>query len=243
MSKILSTAVLTAALALAAAPGYLVAAETGQAPEPTGKCGAGKCGAGKCGAASGAADGAADPHAQHKAMLNAPAEPPKSADLKLADLELLDQDGRPVRFVSDMIGDRIVVMDFIYTTCTTVCPVLSAILSQVQDGLGDRLGTEVVLLSLTVDPIRDNPQRLKAYAAKHGAQPGWTWLTGPKSSMDQVLDGLGAYSPNFEEHPAMVVVGDGRTGQWSRFFGFPSAARIIEQVDALAAARQAAAGG
>ena len=69
------------------------------------------------------------------------------------------------------------------------------------------------------------------------------WLTGPKTRVDEVLDGLGAYSTNFEDHPSMVLVGDGRSGDWSRFFGFPSPDRIMDQVNALQAARQTAAGG
>jgi len=142
-----------------------------------------------------------------------------------------------------VIGDRIVVMDFVYTSCTTVCPVISAVFGQVQDKLGEQLGDEVVLVSVSVDPVRDTPQRLKAYAATHNAKPGWIWLTGGKRTMDEVLDGLGAYSPNFEDHPSMVLVGDGRSGEWSRFFGFPSPDRIMDQVNALQAARQTAAGG
>ena len=187
--------------------------------------------------------GEMDPHAHHKAMLNKPAEPAQSTEVELRDLTLLDQEGREVRFVSDVIGDNIVVMDFVYTSCTTVCPVLSALFGQLQMKLGDQLGNGVVLVSVSVDPTRDTPQRLKAYAEKHKASPGWTWLTGPKPTMDDVLDGLGAYSPNFEDHPSMVLVGDGLTGEWSRFFGFPSPDRLMEQIKALQAARQTTAGG
>ena len=185
-------------------------------------------------------EGEADPHAHHRAMLEKPAEPARPADVDLRDLALVDQDGRQVSFVSEVIGDRIVVMDFVYTSCTTICPVLSAVFGQVQERLGDQLGDEVALVSVSVDPVRDTPQRLKAYAARHRAQPGWVWLTGPKTTMDEVLNGLGAYSPNFEDHPAMVLVGDGRSGEWSRFFGFPSPDRLMEQVGALQAARQSA---
>jgi len=176
-------------------------------------------------------------------MMNKPAEPAKTTEVDLLDLALVDQHGNDVQFVSDVIGDRIVVMDFIYTTCTTVCPVISAVFGQVQKKLGDQLGGDVVLVSVSVDPVRDTPRRLKAYAATHNAKPGWIWLTGNKANMDKVLDGLGAYSPNFEDHPAMVLVGDGQTGQWSRFFGFPNPDRLMEQVDALQAARTVAAGG
>jgi protein SCO1/2 len=165
-----------------------------------------------------------------------------AADIDLRDRTLVDQDGRQVKFVSDVIGDNIVVMDFVFTSCTNVCPILSAVLSQVQRTLGERLEGDIAIVSVTVDPIRDTPQRLKAYAAKHRAGEGWTWLTGPKPIVDDVLTGLGAYSVNFEDHPSMVLVGDARTGQWSRFFGFPSPDRIMQQVNALQTARQGASG-
>ena len=184
-----------------------------------------------------------DPHAKHKAMTNKSAEPAESTRVELLDHVLVDQHGREVKFVSDVIGDRIVVMDFVYTTCTTVCPVISAVFGQVQKRLGDRLGDDVVLVSVSVDPIRDTPQRLEAYSKIHRAQPGWIWLTGNKRTMDEVLDGLGAYSPNFEDHAAMVLIGDGQDGQWSRFYGFPNPDRIMERVNALQAARNAVSGG
>ncbi len=190
-----------------------------------------------------AASGDDDPHAHHRAMMNKPAEPAKSTEVELLDRVLVDQNGDEIKFVSDVIGDRIVVMDFVYTSCTTVCPVISAVFGQVQDKLGEQLGDEVVLVSVSVDPVRDTPQRLKAYAATHNAKPGWIWLTGGKRTMDEVLDGLGAYSPNFEDHPSMVLVGDGRSGEWSRFFGFPSPDRLVDQVNALQAARSVAVGG
>jgi protein SCO1/2 len=142
-----------------------------------------------------------------------------------------------------VIGEKIVVLDFVFTSCTNVCPIVSAVLKQVQQRLHDESLDDVAIVSLTVDPIRDTPKRLKAYATKFAASEGWTWLTGPKPVMDDVLTGLGAYSVNFEDHPSMVLVGDGRTGQWWRFFGFPSPDRIVNRVKALQAARQRAAGG
>jgi protein SCO1/2 len=181
-----------------------------------------------------------DPHAKHRAMMRESADKkPEAADVDLRDRTLLTQDGQEVRFVSDVIGDKIVVMDFVYTTCTTVCPVLSALFTQVQGKLGDRLDDEVVLVSVTVDPVRDTPQRLKAYAEKHRSGDGWVWLTGPKTTVDDVLTGVGAYSVNFEDHPSMVLVGDGRTGEWKRLFGFPSPDRIMELVDDLKKSREA----
>ena len=115
---------------------------------------------------------------------------------------------------------------------------LSALFSQVQNQLGDRLGDDVVLVSLTVDAIRDTPDRLKAYSEKHKAAEGWYWLTGPKPVMDDVLIGLGAYSANFEDHPSMVIVGDARTGEWKRLFGFPNPDRIMKLVNEFQAQRE-----
>lgn len=161
-------------------------------------------------------------------------------DLALFDLEVIDHHGRAAKFRSDVIGERIVVMNFIYTTCTTVCPVTSAIFGQLQRRLGQHLGQDVFLVSITVDPVTDRPARLKAYAKKYKAGAGWIWLTGQKLTVDKVLDGLGAYTPNYEDHPAMVLVGDGRTGQWARFFGFPGPDEIMTKVDVLVAARKQA---
>jgi protein SCO1/2 len=176
-----------------------------------------------------------DPHAKHREMMKKKSEPTlEAAEIDLRNRMVLDQDGREMEFVTDAIGDHIVVMDFVYTTCTTICPVLSALFTQVQTKLGsDVVGSEVRLISMSVDPIRDTPQRLKAYSAKHRAGEGWLWLTGAKPDVDDVLTGLGAYTANFEDHPTMVLIGDPRTGEWQRLFGFPNPDRIVRIVNEL----------
>jgi len=189
-------------------------------------------------APAGADEQAHDPHAHHKKMMKeAASEPGQAASFDLREATLLTQDGTEVALVEDVIGDRIVVVDFIYTTCTTVCPVLSAVMMQVQGELGDRLGNDVVLVSISVDPLRDTPARLKDYAKKMRSGDGWLWLTGDRTAVDEVLRDFGAYTPNFEDHPAMVLVGDGATGEWSRFLGFPGSNHIVERVNEFAAAR------
>ena len=181
-----------------------------------------------------------DPHAKHRAMMHQKSEPAvESADIDLRDRLLVDHNGQDVKFVTDVIGDNIVVMDFVYTTCTTICPVLSALFTQVQTKLGDHVGDDVRLVSMSVDPVRDTPQRLKAYSAKHRAGDGWLWLTGPKSDVEDVLTGLGAYTSNFEDHPSMVLIGDGRSGEWQRLFGFPNPDRIVQIVNDMRERREA----
>ena len=180
-----------------------------------------------------------DPHAKHRAMMKQKSQPAESVDIDIRDRTLINQYGEDVRFGSDVIGDNIVVMDFVYTTCTTICPVLSALFTQVQTKLGDSMGGEVRLVSVSVDPVRDTPQRLKAYSAKHRAGDSWFWITGAKPAVDDVLTGLGAYTTNFEDHPTMVLVGDGRTGEWKRLFGFPNPDRIVQIVNDLRDQRKA----
>ncbi|HEX9181403.1 MAG TPA: SCO family protein, partial [Burkholderiales bacterium] len=110
----------------------------------------------------------------------------------------------------------------------------------VQDQLGDKSGKEVQLVTITVDPARDTPARLKEYAAKHGAKPGWLWLTGPTGTVNEVLKGFNAYAPSFEDHPATILVGDPVSGNWTRFYGFSDPKDIMSKVDELRAARTAA---
>lgn len=167
---------------------------------------------------------------------------PQQARILLTDTPLLDQLGRRTRLRSDAIGDRIVVVDFVYTTCTTVCPVLSAVMAQVQDKLAARPQRDVALLTLTVDPVRDTPARLKSFATGLGAGPTWTWLTGPKPQVDEALKAFGAYTANFAEHPPLVLVGDARNGKWLRFYGYPTPDQLLGAVNDLSAARARAGG-
>ncbi|RJP20907.1 MAG: SCO family protein [Deltaproteobacteria bacterium] len=167
----------------------------------------------------------------------------KSVAVRLPDLELLDQDGNRVRFRSDVVKDRIVVIDVVYTTCPLVCPILSAVFADLQDALGTRLGVDVFLISVSVDPVTDIPPRLKEFASRWEARPGWLFLTGQKLHIDEVLQGLGAYTPDFTDHPAMILVGDAASGSWTRFYGFPTPAMVMARIEELTSRRRAGGGG
>lgn len=183
-------------------------------------------------------------HARHTTVDagGATARPSQKAVVRFADVPLLDQHSRERRLESDVVGDRIVVMDFVYTSCTTVCPVASAIMSEVQARLGERLGRDVALVSVSVDPVRDTPARLNDYARRYAARPGWSWLTGSMPAVSETLKGLGTWTPAFEDHPVVTIVGDGRTGKWTRFYGFADPTALVAQVESLIAARGATAG-
>jgi len=161
-----------------------------------------------------------------------------SVTVRLHDVPLLDQDGRKVRFQADVIGNRIVVIDTFFTTCGLICPILGAIFSDLQEQLGDRLDREVRLISITVDPLIDISSRLKKYAEQWEARPGWIFLTGEKKAVDRVLEGIGMYSPDFADHPSAFLVGDGREGKWTRFYGFASPEQLKSRVEELLAGRR-----
>lgn len=178
----------------------------------------------------------ADPHAAHRAAMAKPSAA-STLDVAVPNAKLVDQDGQPVEFVKDVIGDKVVIVDFVYTTCTTVCPVQSALFNALQGKLADRLGKSVSLVSLSVDPRRDTPAKLRQAADKYGSGSHWSWLTGERAEVEDVLRAYGAYTPNYTEHPPLVLVGDAVGGKWTRFFGFPDIDKIIEAVDTTLAAR------
>ncbi len=182
--------------------------------------------------------GGAEDHSAHQQMAKSPQpDDGLSVSVELSDLELLDHNGRPLRLASDVIGDKLVAMTFVYTECTTICPIYSALFSQIQQLLGERMEREVVLVTLTLDPTTDVPLRLRREAQKYSAQPGWYYLTGDQHNVDEVLRGLDAYFADFTQHPPMALIGDGRTGSWKRYNGFPQPEQVVSMLDQLKAAR------
>jgi protein SCO1/2 len=145
------------------------------------------------------------------------------AEIDLPDgLSMLNQFGDKVDLREEVIGNRIVAINFIYTTCTTVCPVVSSIFSMVQNRLTGISDKEIALITVTVDPTRDTPHRLLSYSKSFSPGAGWSWLTGDKKTVEKALSAMGAYTPNFEDHPAMVLIGDDSKSEWYRFYGFPA---------------------
>ncbi|MFJ3487498.1 SCO family protein [Pseudomonas sp. NPDC090202] len=163
----------------------------------------------------------------------------ENAVVRFADVSLTNQHGQPVNLKRDLVSDRIVVMGFVYTTCTTVCPVVSSIMAKVQKQLGAKVGTDVQIVSITVDPLRDTPARLLSYANRFQNGPGWAWLTGTPQNIDATLKGLGTWTADPANHPPLIMVGDGRSSHWTRYYGFADPAQLVERVEQLRADRVA----
>jgi protein SCO1/2 len=128
---------------------------------------------------------------------------------------LVTQDGKTVRFYDDLMKGKKVLVNFIFSSCDRACPLDTANMARVQKLLGERVGREIFMYSITLDPEHDTPEVLKAYAGKFGAGPGWLFLTGRREDIDKVRFKLGDRGAK-EEHANTVRVGDVTKGQWIR---------------------------
>jgi protein SCO1/2 len=158
-------------------------------------------------------------------------------DFDVPDVMLLDQEGAPGRFVSDRIGDRLAAVSFTFTDCTTICPLLDGVFLGLQDEIADQLGQGTVLLTVSIDPVRDIPERLKQHAANLQARPGWSFLTGEKQTVNSLLKALEVWASDIWNHPPTVFVVDGRRHVWTRLSGFPEPEKIVEVLDRYQTAR------
>jgi protein SCO1/2 len=174
-----------------------------------------------------------DPHAGHK-MAQEQTQEPSVAAKYFSDVELLDQDGRKVHFYSDMLKGKTVVVNAFFTTCTSVCPPMNRNMEKIQESLGDRLGKEVFLISISVDPLTDTPTRIKEYAQKFHAKPGWVFLTGKKENVDWALYKLGQYVESKDDHTTVIIVGNEATGLWKKAFGLAKLADLVQIVESVA---------
>jgi protein SCO1/2 len=174
----------------------------------------------------------ADPHAGHHMGEQQAQQSP--AAKYFSDVELLDQDGHKVRFYTDMLKGKTVVINAFFTTCTSVCPPMNRNLEKVQEALGDRLGRDVFIVSISVDPTTDTPTRLKEYAQRFHAKPGWTFLTGKKENVDWALYRVGQYVESKDDHTTIIIVGNEATGLWKKALGMAKAAELVQIVESVA---------
>jgi protein SCO1 len=169
-------------------------------------------------------------HAHDLSSRRSTALPPttrqEAGPLPIPDVALLDQYGRQVQLYQDLIKDKVVAINFIFTTCSTVCLPAGAHFEALQHLLGDRMGRDVLLISVSVDPVTDTPPRLRAWGEKFHAGPGWLLLTGAKSKIDTLLKALQVFTPDKQEHTPLVLVGNDATGTWTRAYGLVAPATL-----------------
>jgi protein SCO1/2 len=158
---------------------------------------------------------------------------PSAAEKYFTNTELITQDGKPVRFYTDVLKGKVVVINSFFSTCKGACMPMNRNFKKVADLLGDKVGRDVFLVSITVDPQMDTPAALKEYARLLHAPAGWLFLTGAKENVDVVLHKLGQYVADKNDHNTVLIVGNERTGLWKKAFGLGRAdelAKIVESV-------------
>ncbi len=129
---------------------------------------------------------------------------------------VISHDGRTLKFYDDLVKDKIVVLSFIYTSCKDICPLTTARLGEAQERLGDRVGRDVFFYSISIEPERDTPERLKQYADAFHAGPGWLFLTGLPEDIKLIRYKFGDRRPDLVDHRNDVVLGNGITDEWQR---------------------------
>jgi protein SCO1 len=156
------------------------------------------------------------------------AAPPES----FPNVELRTQDGTRVRFYEGLIKGKVVLINFFFTSCTTICPRTTDNLVKVEEALGERLGRDVVMISITVDPGTDTPAVLGKYALRYRTKPGWYFVTGSLKDIDLIRRRLGVNRDGGDksQHTGVLVYGNEETGQWAATPAMADPKEIVRSV-------------
>ncbi len=130
--------------------------------------------------------------------------------------EVITQDGQKVHFYDDLIKGKIVLISFIFTSCTDLCPLTTARITQIVERIQDQIGKKIFVISITVDPENDTPEKLKTFADAFYKGPGWTFITGKPDEIRAINSKLGNKSDVATDHRNEIVLGNDSTGEWAR---------------------------
>lgn len=151
----------------------------------------------------------------------------------IPDVSLVDQEGRKVRFYSDLVQGKVVAVNFVFTSCSTICTPQGARFAELRKLLGDRAGKDVHLISVSIDPQGDTPAKLKAWSEKLGTGPGWTLLTGEKDEVVRLLKALDAFDVDIKRHTPSLLLGNEREKRWTRAYSLAPAAQLAALLDGM----------
>lgn len=155
------------------------------------------------------------------------------ASRRFPNVEVINQEGKKFRFYDDLVKDKIVMINFFYAKCEKFCPIQTKNLAKVQKLLGDRIGRDIFMYSLTLKPLEDSPEALNHYVKMNDIKPGWQFLTGTAEDMESLRVQLGFKDSDPEidkdksNHLGLVVFGNDRLNRWT---GCPAASNPTEIV-------------
>lgn len=160
--------------------------------------------------------------------------PSGPAKISIPDQAVLDQNGHKLRFYTDLVKGKTVAINFIFTTCTTICPPMTANFAKVQKTMMAHGQKDFYLISVSVDPENDTPARLKAYADLFQAKPGWTFVTGTRAELQPIWQAFSVYSGGAkQDHSPTVVMGNDVSHSWTYASGLTSANKLITVIESI----------
>ena len=169
----------------------------------------------------------ADPHAHHRATAKSATTQRSTAQYEIPDLAMIDQHGESISTADLFATDRPVMVNFIFTTCTAICPMMTSIFQQVQTALGDD-AKEILMVSVSIDPEQDSPEALAEYAEAFRAGPQWSFLTGSLEDSIALQQAFQAYRGDKMKHAPLTLLRGDAEGEWVRLDGFASATELEE---------------
>jgi protein SCO1/2 len=166
------------------------------------------------------------------AAIFVPAHVPGSDVQRFPNVILRTHDGASVRFYDDLIKGKVVMINFMFTSCTSICPRTTANLVKVEEILGEYLDRDVRIISVSVDPATDTPDVLRKYAARYGTKPGWYFVTGKGKDIDLIRRKLGVYEDDGDktQHSGVLIYGNEATGQWAATPALADPTTIVRSV-------------
>ena len=157
-----------------------------------------------------------------------------AVDYQVPDIQLIRDDGKRVSLLEEMNDGRAVVVNFIFTTCSSFCPLSSQTLAQFQRALGADQ-ERIHFMSISIDPEQDTPARLRAYARKFGAGPSWQHYTGTLAASLAAQRAFGAYRGDKMSHTPLTLMRAGHGKTWTRIDGFVTPNELMQQYRQLLA--------
>ena len=144
------------------------------------------------------------------------------------DVTLINQDAKKVRFPVAALSGRPVLLNFLFTSCTTICPPLAAGFARFQEATGAEAAT-VSLISVSIDPDHDTPAAMKKYLKRFSARPGWDFLTGRYADVALVMKAFDAYSENKMDHFPLTFLRGPGSEHWVRLYGLLGTSELVAE--------------
>lgn len=170
-------------------------------------------------------------HSSHKPLIGLK-KTRTIVNYKAPDITLINQDGNKINLKTLMNSDKIIVLDFIFTTCPTICPILSAGISNFQNKMGDK-AESIQMVSVSIDPEYDTPEILKEYSERYDAKIGWEFLTGSREDINATMNAFDAYVANKMDHAPLTFLHAPGGKNWVRINGLLSSSEFLDEYHKL----------